>query len=257
MRLATTILTHDHVDVTKDTVESVKMWMTDNVLVVVDLAGWKNFEGKQLGTKMIPGLHHGHHKSPYRNYVFSLHNLVKEFPDCDWYAYMEYDVLVVSSGFKNDLKSKAWMMGCDVRTYPFTFPLLDKILDCGKIQHSRYVFGCCHFLHHDFVYRLLDMDFFDRFLKATAKFTDGTFPDYNEYAFEEACFPTIVDHLGGTIKELGCWDEKRGSRMYPIRFNPEMRPDEVPVSASIIHPVKENGILRQHYRRHRERINRL
>jgi hypothetical protein len=260
VKIATVISAHAFPEIVKDTIDAVKFNMTDKILVVVDKAGWKIFENEDMNK--ICGLYHNHHCSNYKNYIFGIKSLYEMYPDCDWYCWLEYDVLITSPWFKRDLelahKKGVWMLGCDLREYPFEFTLLQNILKEGTIKTSRYLLGCCHFIHRDFLDKLYPTGFFDRFAEATKKFEQGYFPNYERYAFEEEVLPTIVHHFDGKIQELSCWNEDnnewRGSSMYPVRFRPEIDPGELSATASIIHPVKElKHPIRVHYRKIRSR----
>ena len=185
--------------------------------------------------------------------------LLREFPDRDWYVWTEYDILVVSPEFKRglDVPKNVWVLGCDVRDdRVFDFPLLEQILDRGRIERSCYVFGACHFYRREFL-ETLGESFFEKFLRETEQFREGFFPGYQHHAFEEECLPTLAKHLGGQVMELSCWegDKWRGSTLFALRYQPDMKPDDVPVNASIIHPVKDDDPIRQHYRQHREMFN--
>lgn len=263
MKLATTILAHHDLPLVKDTIESVKLWMTNDILLVVDKAGWHHFENQDLPCPTIQGFYHNHYRSPYRNFILSLSKLQELYSSADWYICLEYDSLIVSSSFKKDLaelhKKKVWVTGCDIRTYNFSFPLLEKIVDHGNIKESKYVFGCCHFYHSDFILKLKQINFFDRFLEMT----DGMkpeFPGYPRHSFTEELLPTVANHFGGKIYELSCWKERekswRGSLLYFMRFKPEISIEEVPPSASILHPIKSiHHPIRQYYKNQRNKIN--
>jgi hypothetical protein len=176
-----------------------------------------------LGVRTIHGIWHDHYCGNYRNYIIGLQELYNVYPDADWFCWMEYDVLIASSWFKMDLEHDYWMIGCDLRNYPCEFPLLSDILGM-PIKESRYLLGCLHFLHRDFVTTLVKMGFFNKMLEATNTFEHGHFPGYERYAFEEEMLPAIAFSLGGSLMELSCWLDGswRRTQMYPVRFEPDI-----------------------------------
>jgi len=264
MEIATIVSTHANPQITEDTVDSVKTWITDKVMLLVDQAGWSQFQDRNIcNVDKIEGFYHNYYKGCYRNYALGLKTLFETYPNADWYWWLEYDALVISDAFKADLekanKQGIWMMACDLRKYKFAFPLLEEILGCGKIQTSRYLLGCCQFHHHNFLAKLTELDFFNKLIDATEEYREGIFPDYPRHAFEEELWPTLALHLGGRLKGLSCWINPRwvGSPLYKVRYQPEIRPYEILPSTSIIHPVKNPNPIRLYYRKQRDKIRKF
>lgn len=275
------LLTHGNVPLTMDTAKAIKLWVGPHLLIVVDKVGWHKFQDKDIyGAKKIEGFYHNFHKSPYRNYALGLKTLYETWPDSDWFCYAEYDVLFTSDLFKKDLEQKdIWCAGCDIRRFEFEFPLLEQILNEGSIRHSYYFLGCCHFHHRDFISKLYNLGFFERFMGTTSHFMSGHFPGYRRWAFEEELWSTLAVHLGGNLLELTCWKggENReyqkafdphmihkigdGTKLwrgdhktYIIRNNPDIGEDELYDETSIVHPVKEMNAIRNKQKKIRQEV---
>ena len=268
MKISSVVLTHDYPQLTKDTMNSIKEFVGNQVIALVDEAGWKKFENFEGAEK---GFYHAHKRSPYRNYVLGMKKLYERWPNSDWYLYTEYDCVFVSDKFKEELKAaeerNAWLVGVDLRRFPFEFPKLFEIINMPSPKHSYYFLGCCHFHKGDFIRKLANLNFFDKFLDETKNYEKGKFPEYNRWAFEEELWPTLATALGGNLYELSCWkygdrqehqspqstdtksfyagndhDAWRGKfKKYPIRNSPEIKLDEIYQEASIVHPLKEVG----------------
>lgn len=265
MKISSVVLTHAHPELTRDTVNSIKDFVGSQVLVLVDEIGWEDFKKFPNAEK---GFLHAHKKSPYRNYALGLKKLYEQWPNSDWFLYTEYDCVFVSDKFKEELKAaeerKAWLVGVDLRRFPFQFPKLFEIIEQPTPKYSYYFLGCCHFHSGPFIRKLAELNFFDKFLEATKTYEKGKFPGYDRYAFEEELWPTLATALGGNLYELSCWksnerqeyqlplsdpiayyagkdhDTWRGKfRKYPIRNAPEIKSYEIYPEASIVHPLKE------------------
>ena len=254
---------------TADTVDSLRAWVSDRILVLVDQAGWPNFQGFRIPPARIePGFRHAFHRSPYRNAALGLQKAYSYWPDSDWFLYTEYDCLFTSDAFKLDLalasQSNAWCVGFDLRRFSTQLEVLEQLLDHGAFRYSYYLLGCCQFLSNALISKLAESGFIDRLLDATSQFQSGYFPGYPRWAFEEELWPSIAVQFGASLYELACWkgidrqwqdritdDPKviyaegddspwRGKhRTYLVRFSPEINPLEHSYAVSIIHPVKQ------------------
>jgi hypothetical protein len=287
MKVATAVLTHAHPELTGDSVAAIQTWVGDRVLVLVDRAGWPQFENARFGAARIePGFLHAFNRSPYRNSILAVKKLYEYWPDSDWFLWTEYDCLFASDAFKADLawaeSRDVWCAGVDLRRFEFQLPYFEVLLDRGSIRHSYYLLGCCLFLSRCFVAKLHQIGFFDRFLEFTSKFANGFFPGYPRWAFEEELWPTTAVQLGGSLYELACWksaDRQWHQRyeddphvlyadgehpkwrgrfpVYRVRFMPAIGPGELRPEMSIAHPVKELGHpIRVYNRNHREDLAR-
>src|SRR5882757_3068814 len=131
MKFATLILTHTNPELTTDTVDSIKTWVGDKILVLVDQIAWHQFQNIKMGsTKIEEGFLHNHNRSPYRNCVLGMKKLYEHWPDSDWFLYTEYDCLFTSNIFYEDLQqannNNAWVVGADLRRFDFQLPFLQK-----------------------------------------------------------------------------------------------------------------------------------
>ena len=251
MKIAVVLNAHNHTDIVLDTIHSIHTYVTKNILVVVDGCSWKSWgENVQLPAYKMQGMNHGHIKGPYRNLTLGLMNVSKLFSDVDWYCYCEYDVLFANDHFKQDLeemsKHNVWVVGADARIENMKFPLLEAMLN-EKIEKSHYTLGCCVFYHRDFIFKLHELNFYERFLNLTNDFPRDFFPQFEEqggYDLGEHLYPTLAGHYGGKVagfsaykKDVGIWTGNY--RRYPLRWKPELDITENFPESSILHPVKK------------------
>ena len=272
LKIATVLNVHGGTEIVKDTLDSIKTWVGNKTLVVVDGAHWDWGQSTELPAVKVQGFYHNCPKSPYRNMTFGLMQAARTWPKMDWYLYCEYDVLFTSSDFKEDLvqaqEENVWCMGSDYRIQSLKFPLLEAMLKT-EFQDSRYLLGACVFHSGDFIRKLVEMDFFERFLNYTNPFPHGFFPGFDEqggYDFGEHLYPTLANHYGGGIKQTAVW--KQGPlgnfwggnfRRYTVRFRPEIDAvaEHYP-EVSVIHPIKDyQHPIREFHRIKRQRINRI
>lgn len=266
MKIATLINTHK-TDILLDTYESIKSYVSDDILIIVDGYDWEDW-GKNLSSDLNvkEGYVHNYPKSPYRNYTLGLQELYKQYPTSDWYCYCESDVLFVSESFKYHLKNspETWMLGNDLRfSNKIKFPYLNKIIG-EEIKETSYFLGCCLFFNKKFIKKLVEIDFFNKFLDATKEFKTGHFPDCDEqqvYDIGENLYPTLAHHYGGELKQLAVWNQAfnhwagQNFREFPMRWKPEITWDDNFREASILHPVKTNLDLRWFHKVKRKRKN--
>jgi hypothetical protein len=282
MQIAAILVIHDHPAVVQDTIESVRRYMTKDVLAVVDPSGQfrrlqtktrlggaicdvyagdgDRFRGHHLAAHQIQGLRHNHHRAPYRNMVLGLQT-ASEMWDADWYCYLDYDALVASEGFKERLETDAWVVGNDHRVGNLKFPLIESLAGV-QIKESHYLIGCCHFINRKLIDRLKEVNFFERFLWATNDFQAGFFPGHTEqtcYDVGEYIMPSLAVAMGGRVEELAYFDHTnqwRGDPRFPLRFRPDLIPQfDSYEEASILHPVKDYaGIIREYHRKKRNEL---
>jgi hypothetical protein len=278
MEIATLLNVHGNSQVVMDTIDSIKMYMTNNILVLTDgAAHWKSksIRGKaevlartdpfvdMLPTYQVEGFYHGRSKSPYRNLTLGLKTLGETWK-ADWYCYIEYDCLIASADFKEDLEEAAhrgvWMIGNDHRWSNYDLPLVEKIV--GPLKETRILLGCCVFFHRKFMESLREIDFFTRFLHLTNPFQESVpgFDEQGAYDIGEIIYPTLAVHLGGKVEQFAHFNDQIGwsgdAERYPMRFRPEIGSNGDPEfpDASIIHPLKTyNHPLRDYYRERRKR----
>ncbi len=273
MKIATLLNIHDDSDVVLDTIESIKTYMTNDILVITDgAASWKEKPTRKGANILVPketlvvptsqleGFYHGCSKSPFRNMTLGL-KVLRETWDADWYCYMEYDCLVASDEFKEDLakaKDNIWVLGNDYRQANYDLPLVEKAIKM-KIKETHILLGCCVFFSRRYIQKLYKRDFFNRFLMLTNCFQD-TVPGLDEqgaYDLGEILYPTLAVCLGGKVQQLAACNDHVGwtgnAERYPMRFRPEIVA-EFP-DASIIHPSKSyDHPIRAYYREKRKRL---
>lgn len=254
MEIAAFVLTHNNPQLTFDTVDSVRLWMTDKVMVLVDAVGWGNFLGSDPKYDLCRGLPHGRPRSPFRNILFGMKELYLKHPNVDWYCYCENDVLFIGDQFKRDIeKAKGKMLlGTNYRRdRDWELPLLNRVVG-GEVREQHYVLGCLMFMHRKFVAQLAEWS--KSLLRETERFESGFFPDFHGYAFEEQLFPSLANYFkAGSVQALSF--EGRPHPNYISRFRPEINQSEVRAGATFLHPVKNaDDPIRLHYRKLRNKI---
>jgi hypothetical protein len=246
MQIAAVLNAHSQPNVLRDSLDSILVHVTENILVVVDGAVWQDFKDLPLPASKIQGFYHNARKSPYRNVALGLSTACDTWPEADWYLYCEYDVLFGSDRFKRNLKMAeergVWMLGNDGHIDSTAMPLVQSLLT-EDLRSSYYLLGCCQFFHKNFMVKLKEINFFERFLTMTSGFDGGFMPLYSGYDISEHMYPSLCRHFGGNIGVFATYDEKgswHGSfRHYPMRWKPELDPEtENYPEASIMHPVK-------------------
>lgn len=265
MKISVLINTHK-TDVLFDTIDSVKTYVTKNIVTVVDGHFWDDW-GVNLPQEINPikGFVHNFNRAPYKNYTLGLQEIYSRYPDSDWYCYIESDVLFTNDNFKNIIikNNDAWMLGNDKRIYGTTvrFPYLDSIMGF-EIKETAYFLGCCVFFNKKFIEKLVEIDFFNKFLDATKNFKPGYFPDcdsQNVYDIGENLYPTLAHHYGGKLVQLANWNQKFNHwcgdyfRIFPMRWKPDITWEDNFPEASIMHPIKNNSEIRTFHKLKRQR----
>lgn len=260
-QFAAFVYTHNNPALTFDTVDSVQFWVSPDVMVLVDAAGWQNFHQVPAPCPLVKGLLHGQPKSPYRNVAFGLLELSKRFPDAQWYVYVEQDCLFGNAAFKEDLAKNPgkWFAGTNLRgPRQWKLPKLNEIVG-GEIEEEVYVLGCVMFFHRNFVNQLKKDEVIDRLIQQTESLPTGVFPGFTGYAFEEQLFASLANYYKKN-SVLGLSHEDRRSPRhnwlkYVVRWQPDIEANEVSPGASIIHPSKNPySTIRCHYRKFRDKV---
>jgi len=274
MRLAAILNAHENTDLVLDTLDAVRTWVTDDILVVVDGAHWKKWgKDAKLPAHKLEGFIHNYYRGPYRNVTLGLKEAVNKWPDVDWYCYLEPDTLFASDSFKEDLagaeKRGTWCVGNDPVSDDYNLSLLNSILD-DDIKCTKYLLGCCVFYKAEFIHKLRDIGFFEKFLYLTNDFQEGFFPEYTGtsvtssggHDFTEHLYPTLAHHFGGKVDGLAGWSSNfnlwRGNfKKYPMRWRPDLEEHEDFPEASIMHPLKtaDHPLRTIHRIRRRKRQN--
>ncbi len=263
MKIATVLNVHADPLCIIDTCQSIFTHMTKNVVVVVDGAKWDDFKDIDLPATKMCGFRHGCAKSPYRNVALGLKTITETWSDADWFCYIEYDALVASPRFKENLRmadeKDVWMLGCDGHVDDKEMPLLESLVG-GKFKSVYYLIGCCQFFSKKFIDKLRNINFFERFLHLTNNFSSGYFPKYEGYDISEHMYPTLCRHFGGNIGVFATYDygklDWHGSyEHFPIRWKPDLdvEKDHFP-NASIMHPLKnyEHPFRKEHRERRKK-----
>ena len=265
MDLAVTLNAHKADNVLLDTLDSIKTFVTNDVIVVVDGASWSQFETFPLPVSKFEGFYHNSSKDPYRNMALGLKKTYETYPNKDWYCYTEYDCLFANDTFKNDLKiakdHNIWCVGNDCKVSRCKFSLIENHFKMD-FKISYHLIGCCMFLHHNFMAKLHEINFFERFLYLTNEFGDGRplpgLTGQKIYDLSEDLYPTLANYFGGKVWQFAAWYEFNDTwignyKKYPMRFTPEIT--EIDPEASIIHPLKSyDNPVREFCRIKRERL---
>jgi len=257
MKIATVLNVHSDPSLIIDTCSSIFAFCGPNVLLLVNGSTWEELKALELSVCKVRGFRHDVPKAPYRNVALGLKMVCEQWPTVDWYCYVEYDVLFASTRFQTNLRlaqdKNVWMLGNCGRVDEVKLPLVEAMLG-EKLKSTYYLLGCCQFFHRNFMEKLLEIDFFDRFLFLTNSFSDGFFPAYSGYDISEHLYPTLCRHFGGNVGVFATWDEGKwhgAYKYFPMRWKPEI--DEIFSEASIIHPVKSlNHPVRIYHRERRK-----
>jgi len=246
MEIATVLNAHSDIDLIRDAIDAISFHVTKNIIVVFDGAVWPKFKNEPIQAGKIEGFYHNVPKSPYRNVALGLQTLYDSFPNADWYCYTEADVLFGSDRFKHNLKmaeeNGIWMLGNDGHVAKEALVLIQAMLE-EPLKSSYYLLGCYMFFHKNFMKKLKEINFFERFLNMTNAFSEGFFPFYGGYDLSEHLYPTLCRHFGGNVGVFAHYDETgkwHGAHEYfPARWRPELDPEtENFPNASIMHPLK-------------------
>jgi len=98
MEIAVTLNAHGNTELVLDTIDSIKTYVSNDILVVVDGSYWDSWgEITKLPVYKLKGFEHNFLKSPYKNLTLGLNKTLDTFGDhYDWYCYTEHDVLFTS-----------------------------------------------------------------------------------------------------------------------------------------------------------------
>jgi len=264
MEIAVLLNGHSDYALIIDTIDSIFTHVSRNVLLVIDGVKWDYFELLSMPVDKLCGFRHGVAKSPYRNVALGLQNVAEQWPKADWYCYVEEDVLFTSDRFKANLKMAddrgVWMLGNDGRVDEAQLAMIESLIG-EEFRSVYYLLGCCQFFSGSFMKKLLEIDFFNKFLSLTNGFDRGYFPSYNGYDINEHLYPSLCRQFGGNVGVFATWDEKQewhgAYEYFPMRWQPELDPEtENFPNASIMHPLKSyDHPIRKHHRERRKKCN--
>lgn len=262
MKIAAVVGLHKVSRTNADTLDSLSKYVTNEILAVIDGAAAKDFDEHSLPCPRINGFYHNYPKAPYRNVALGLMSAVDYYPDFDWLLYTEYDALFASDRFRRNLElaeeQGIWMLGNDGRVDWQNMSFIEAIIK-QQFRSVYYLLGACLFFHRRFIDKLLEIDFFERFLHMTNGFSPGFVPKYEGYDISEHMYPTLARHYGGNVGVFATWDGKKwhgANRYFPVRWQPELEGDGDYKEASILHPLKSyEHPVRQYFRMKREESN--
>jgi hypothetical protein len=272
--------------VINDTLESIRKYMTKDVVVLMD--GWSDIE-RHINGRVISGLCQGCRGGSHPNRMFGLSNLLECYPDADWYCWFEYDALVASSDFKEDLHKASdddWVLGFCVASIPFDLPVLPVIFK-REIKSLTYALGAVSFFRGDFI-RQLDRDNMFEWVNNSMTVFQGATQGVGVqklpgvvlakelYDFGEYVMGTLAAGYGKNIASLSHWNMLQYNKQlwrcngiqdyvalerywygnhekYPIRWKPALTQAENVIGiSSILHPLKQyDDPIRQFYREQR------
>ena len=250
MRIATVVGAHENSDVFRDTVDSVGYYWGGDILAVVDGLSKDSFES--VPARILTGFPHGKGSMPFRNVALGLMNAWECWGDSvDWYCYLEYDCLVGSNEVFKHLEEASrlgyWICGNDLRLEPKSLPFLEDAMK-RRFVEVRYLLGCCMFYSSVFMRALAEDNFFEKFLKftnfrsETINLIDSAGKPHLVYTLDEFMYPTLAVGYGGKVGEFACWKDSGWSgnyEYYPMRFRPELGPEDPCWRACVMHPLKE------------------
>jgi len=209
MKIATILNCHEENDLLRDTLDSIRCFLSKDILLVIDGFSKSNFDSIKCVHK-LKGFTHNCAKSPYKNVILGLMNAWKIWEEeADWYCYTEPDCLFAQNNIAQDLqKRNCWLIGNDLckeninknfedNMFPFVENFLKK-----KLDHTYYLIGCCLFFKKDFIKKLNELNFFEKILYYTNAFNKNNYPKYKGYDISEHLFPTLAWNLGGGLGEF-------------------------------------------------------
>lgn len=265
MKIAAIVNVHGNRECAEDTIDSMRPFFGDHVLLLIEGATWEKW-GKTFKSDScrMKGLVHNCPRSPYRNVALGISKAWEKWhDDMEWLCYCEPDVLFASDRFITNLEMASsrnvWMLGNDGHVDDKKMPLVEAMLGTEFVS-TYYLLGCCQFFHREFLLKLEEIDFFNRFLFLTNGFAAGYFPGYSGHDISEHLYPTLCRHFGGAIGVFATWDGVRwhGAHQYfPLRWRPELDTQtENFTDASVLHPLKSaDHPLRIFHRKKRQDVH--
>lgn len=269
MKVATILAVHENSEVYRDTLDSVRKYLSKDIFVLIDGFAWNQFKEEKVDK--IEGFRHGKPSAPVRNMALGLMEAWAKYGESvNWYCYIEYDCLVGSSEVLNHLamadQRGFWLLGNDLRKMDGSMPELERLCGTQKIRLHSFL-GCCLFFSSRFMLELSRNNLFGRILDYTnffpAEFNVLSKDPMGEYFgnprpkmgperkipvhdSSEFIYPSLAVHYGGSIEELAHWNQSLGSwggnyMFYPMRFTPELSAEDPFQKACIMHPIKHAG----------------
>lgn len=250
MRVAVVLSAHENSPVYRDTLESVRRHLSEDVVVLVDGFAWREFDSEDVDK--IEGFRHGKSSAPVRNVALGMMGAWDRWgKSADWYCYMEYDCLVGSGEIKDHLRMADelgfWMLGNDLRKVDRSMPMLDRLMR-SKVE-LYYLLGCCMFFSGGYMRILSEKDVFRRLLEQTNFFPsqmnieDSSGKPLPAHDASEFIYPSLAVHYGGKIEQFACWEQDErwtgNFQHYPMRWRPDLWDKDPFMQACIMHPLKD------------------
>ena len=260
MKLSVVVNCHENSLTLKDTLDSISCYLSKDILLVCD--SYKKDEFKDIkNVYKIDGLIHNYSKSPYKNVALGLFNAYQIWnKNVDWYCYIEPDCLISKNNILQDLQqTDAWMCGNNLRSGKLSdknifidgkIAFIEKIINKTLDDNFYYMLGCCVFFKNEFLEKLVQLDFFNKFIFFTNSLYSGNYINYRGYDISEHLYPTLCYNLGGKIKEFANFDNINSPngdyKKYYMRFRPELglADFEICKNSYIMHPLKSHDNLR-------------
>lgn len=260
MKVAVVLSAHENSPVYRDTLESVRTYLSKDVAVLLDGFSWGQFASEDV--EKIEGFRHGKASAPVRNMALGMMGAWERWGESsDWYCYMEYDCLVGSGEIRDHLRMADergyWMLGNDLRRVERSMSMLDRL--AGSRVPLYYLLGCCLFFSRNFMKVLSDKNIFGRLLEQTNFFpsdfmaADSAGKTLPVHDASEFIYPSLAVHYGGRIEQFACWNSE-GSwsgnfHHYPMRFRPDLSDGDPFLQACVMHPLKDfDNPIRAHHR---------
>ena len=258
MEIATILNVHNNPELTRDTIDSVRAWCTRKIVLVIDKAGWENYEGfTHPDTVVVCGVYHGVSRSPYKNIAIGLMKAYELWPRVSWYNYIEYDFLYLNDHFKNSLKAgrNYSLIGINYETHHHVnnhWMTKDAFRGTGYSGPElvcRKMLGALMYFSNKCMKGLADIDYFNYILEHTKTFKGDAFPHFTDYAVEEILYTTAATAFG----ELIDIRELDPTQHFAVRWGDAIEPNEIKPHTTAVHPSKSLDCpIRQHYARSRK-----
>lgn len=242
MEVAVVMNVHGRVDVVRDTIDSIRTWMSNKIVIVVDQLGWEHFKDFEYpDTHVVCGLPHGKPKSPYKNFCVGFNEVYKKWPNVDWFCYTEYDMVVVSDQFREDLEFGTQNgISCMGRRY---YKIGNRRKDhwmamqiLGNRDLPIYkMLGALMFFSRPCVEGLMKFNFFSEVLERSKDYQGTKFPGFCGFAVEEILFPSAAAAFG-PIHDLG--SDLAGKYLVRPGWQP-VGLEEIRPHTTFAHPIKK------------------
>lgn len=243
MIISTVVQAHKNPSFVNQNIKMVKKNVGQNVICMIDSANWKEFENEKMECETLCGYYHNDKRNPYKNFAHGMNQLYKRFPESEWFCNSEFDVFFKNDNFKEDLERfrkehNAGLVGFNLRIAPFDCPFINSLFK-RKFDVGYYLIGCCMFFHKSYMNKLINVNFFERFLNYTAPFTSSYLP-CEEYDISEHLYPSLAASLNEPVMSFeNAESSVFGKGKYFVRFKPEVTKEVVDDDKySIIHPYK-------------------